>query len=294
MSNKVYDYVTERIIEKMKEDNIAPWQIPWIIGIGNQINYVSRKPYRGINTLLLKRPGEYLTAKQIKEEGGHIKKGSKSEMVIFYKPVNGDTEDKEEEEQKDNYFILRYYRVFHINETEGIESKIEPEEKIKNNPIEEAENILKKYKNRPEIKHSDSTKAYYNITKDYINVPDISNFRDSESYYTTLLHEIIHSTGSKKRLMRFKEGEIMKFGNEVYSKEELVAEIGAAMLSGVCGIINETIDNSVSYIKSWIEKLQNDTTLIVKAAAKAQAASDYILGNLDKIKEPHSGRMKAQ
>jgi antirestriction protein ArdC len=282
--NKVYDYVTERIIEKMKEEKIAPWQVPWTMGIGNQINYITRKPYRGVNTLLLSKPGEYLTFNQIKEKGGKIKKGSKSEMVIFFKPVKQKT-DEEDEEQKNQYVVLRYYKVFHLDNVEGIKSKIEPKEKINNNSITKAENIIKNYKDCPKIVHNNPSEAYYNIGLDYINTPDINSCRSSESYYSTLFHEITHSTGSKKRLKRFKKGEKMKFGNEVYSKEELIAEIGSAMLCGITGIIDKTINNSVSYLDNWIKQLENDKTLIVKASAKAQASSDYILGI---NKEPHS------
>ena len=122
MANKVYDYITEEIIRKMKEEKIAPWQKPWI---GEQVNYVTQKPYRGVNTLLLKKSGEYLTFNQIKEKGGNLKKGSKSEIVIFFKPVHDKKikNTERDEENKEKYVVLRYYRVFHLDDVEGLESK---------------------------------------------------------------------------------------------------------------------------------------------------------------------------
>ena len=68
------------------------------------------------------------------------------------------------------------------------------------------------------------------------------------------------------------------FGDEIYSQEELIAEMGAAMLSGVVGIENKTIKNSASYIQSWLGKLKEDKKLVVLAAAAAQKAADFILG----------------
>jgi antirestriction protein ArdC len=270
--SKVYDYVTQEIIRKMKEEKIAPWHKPWI---GNQVNYITQKPYRGVNTLLLKKSGEYLTWNQIKEKGGKLKKGSKSEMVIFFKPVEKKDKKRDEKNKKnkEKYIVLRYYKVFHLDDVEGLESKYI--KKI-NNPIKEAEKIIESYENKPRILNTEKNRAYYDIRFDKINVPSINNHEKSEEYYSTLFHEAIHSTGHKNRLSRFKENEIVNFGSESYSKEELIAEIGAAMLCGIAGIVDKTINNSVSYLDSWIKQLKNDSTLIVKAAAKAQEAADYI------------------
>ncbi|MEN8908114.1 MAG: zincin-like metallopeptidase domain-containing protein, partial [Clostridiales bacterium] len=261
MANKVYDYVTQEIIRKIKEEKIVPWQKPWI---GEQVNYVTQKHYRGVNTLLLKKSGEYLTFSQIKEKGGELKKGSKGEMVIFFKPLEKEKKDKK---SKEKYIVLRYYKVFHLDDVEGLESKYV--KKI-NNPIKEAENIINNYEDKPRIVNIEQNRAYYDMFSDKINVPLISNHKTSEDYYSTLFHEAIHSTGYKERIGRFKENEIMNFGSDVYSKEELIAEIGAAMLCGIAGIIDKTINNSVSYLDSWIKQLENDSTLIVKAAAAAQ------------------------
>ena len=124
-----------------------------------------------------------------------------------------------------------------------------------------------------------SGKAVYYPTVDKINCPPIKDFRVPEEYYCHPFHEMVHSTGHKSRLSR--QGVTTKgvaFGDEVYSKEELVAEMGSAMLCGVAGIDNSTIENSASYIDSWLRALKKDSRLLLQASSQAQKAADYILG----------------
>lgn len=268
MSNKVYEIVTGKIIEKLEAGEI-PWRKPWTGGL--PVNYVSRRPYSGINLMLLPGGGEYLTWNQIQKLGGHVKKGSKTLMVVFFKML----EDKEDEEKKIPY--LRYYRVFKLEDVEGIPSKLE---KIEHNPIEACEKVAGEFAEVP-VKHDNSSRAYYTPSGDFVNVPGLSCFPIREEYYSTLFHELIHSTGHPARLNRFEAGpgaEAAKFGSESYSFEELVAEMGAGMLCGVCGIEGRTLDNSTAYVQGWLKALQNDKKMIVKAASKAQKAADYIQG----------------
>ncbi|SFE00627.1 Antirestriction protein ArdC [Thermoanaerobacter thermohydrosulfuricus] len=276
MSNKVYKIVTEKIIKKLQE-GIIPWKQGWI---GNPpINYITRKPYRGINRLLLSKGGEYLTFNQIEKLKGKIKKGSKAEIVIFYKiyekTVTKINENGEEIQEVKRFPVLRYYNIFHISDVEGIPSKLQ---KIQHNPIQEAEKAIAGYTDRPPIIHDDpNTAAYYPI-RDIINVPAMEYFEKGEEYYSTLFHELIHSTGHQKRLKRFTNDiEQHIFGSESYSKEELIAEIGAAMLCEHVGILNSTINNNVAYIQAWLEKLNSNEKLIIQAANEAQKAVDYIL-----------------
>ena len=144
-------------------------------------------------------------------------------------------------------------------------------------PIEEAEQVATKYQGQIEVIHGGS-RAYYQPSNDWIRMPEKETFDDAEEYYSTLFHEFTHSTGHKTRLNRPGITEAHYFGDEIYSKEELIAEMGAAMLSGVVGIENKTIKNSASYIQSWLGKLKEDRKLVVHAAAAAQRAADFILG----------------
>jgi len=271
MSENIYDIITAKIIEKL-EQGVVPWRKPWING--RAVNWNTQKPYRGINTFLLDA-GEYATFKQIKDAGGKVKKGEKSHIIVFWKWL--EKEDAESGEVQKIPF-LRYYRVFEINsQVEGMESK-RKEMTFDHDPIEKAEEIYKGYMNSPDYTFY-SGQAVYSPTFDKINCPPLKDFTKAEEFYSTLFHEMVHSTGHKSRLAR--PGiitENVAFGDEVYSKEELVAEMGAAMLCGVAGIDNSTIDNSASYIQSWLRQLQDDNRLVVQAAAQAQKATDYILG----------------
>src|SRR5580704_18512488 len=100
-------------------------------------------------------------------------------------------------------------------------------------------------------------RASYCPSTDTVAMPARSAFLAAEEYYSTLFHEITHSTGHPSRLGR--EGILNHnpFGSDDYSKEELVAEMGAAMLCGVAGIESHTIDNSAAYLQSWISRLRS-------------------------------------
>lgn len=270
MGASVYEIVTNQIIEKL-ESGVIPWQKPWVNG--GAVNWKTQKPYRGINTFLLE-DGEYATFKQIKEAKGHIKKGEQSHIVVFWKWI--EKEDGNNDGKKTRIPFLRYYRVFEINtQVEGLKSK-RKEQQFEHEPIVECEKVVKGYHNSPTIAWQ-SGRAYYRPDDDFISVPPLKDFREKEEYYSTLFHEMIHSTGHESRLNRKGIEQVAMFGSETYSKEELLAEMGASMLCGVTGISNRTIDNSAAYIKSWLRALKDDKTMVVKAAGQAQKAADYIL-----------------
>lgn len=269
----IYEIVTDKIIEKL-EQGIIPWRKPWVGQSGPAVNWKSGKAYRGVNVMLLE-PGEYITFKQCQEAGGKVRKGAKSNMVVFWKWI-----EKEDKASGDieKLPLLRFYNVFNINQCEGIESKRnEDVPEFEHDPLEEAENIFKGYINSPTYSFDSGIGAWYKPGTDHINVPPMKDFPKLEEYYCTLFHEIVHSTGHTSRLNREGVAGTHKFGSQDYSKEELIAEIGASMLTQFAGISDITIDNSVAYIQSWIKKLKDDKTMIVKAGAKAQNAVDYVL-----------------
>lgn len=267
--NRVYSMVAERIIKKLRE-GVVPWRRPW--SALPAVNWVTQRPYRGINTLLLES-GEYATFKQITLAGGRVKKGSKGHLVVFWKML--EMENGEEKEKTIPY--LRYYHVFEINrQCEGLRSKVKRNKD--HSPMKDAEKLLKEYKDPPLIFYAPG-KAFYRPTEDLISLPEPALFHSSSDYYNTLFHELIHSTGHAKRLNRKAVSrEHICFGDHLYSQEELIAEIGAAMLCAVCGINTSAIENSVAYIKTWMEKVGDDPKCIVYGASKAQKAADYVQG----------------
>ena len=268
----VYDIITERIMEKLRQGEI-PWRKPW--NTFPAVNWDSQKAYRGLNQLLLE-PGEYATWNQVKKAGGHVKKGAKSEIVTFWKLLKFAGSDADGEMEVKQIPFLRYYRVFNIRDCEGLESK-QKVETFDHDPIEEAEKIIEGYQDCPPITFAPG-RAFYRPSADTISLPDKSDFGKVEEFYSTLFHEAVHSTGHKNRLNRPGVAELVAKGGHEYSKEELIAEIGAAMLCGQARIEQETLDNSTAYLQSWLGALQGDNRMIVQAASAAQKAADYILG----------------
>jgi len=280
--NKVYEYVTERITKALEQGKI-PWQKPWNGGEAPK-NLVSGKTYRGINVWLLAIAGYespyWLTFNQVKKKGGSVKAGAKSSLVVYWSVYEVEVEDKETgEKKKQNRYVLRYYRVFNVEQTTDV--KYPKPKKRKLNVIEEAEKIANGYKDAPEVQHKEN-RAYYNPEKDLVNLPKKNNFKSDAGYYATLFHEYAHSTGHEKRLKRDGVAQASFFGGKEYSKEELVAELGASYLCGVAGIENKVVDNTVAYIQSWLKALKDNRKWVVFASAKAQKAADYILGNTNK------------
>ena len=276
MAFDIYEAVTGRIIQQIEAGTI-PWERPWT---GLQDGAFSRstgKPYSFINQLMLVKPGEYLTLKQCNEAGGKIKKGAKSNMVVFWKVYAKEKTDDNGEKKTDTFPILRYYRVFHIEDCEGIEPKRDKTEPRIFNPVEEAERIAADYFTRTGCKlvHVAGNSASYNFNLDRVKMPLKEQFVSEAEYYSTLFHEMTHSTGHKKRLDRLENA---SFGSEVYSREELVAEIGAAAFMNHLGIeTDKSFRNSAAYIENWLTALKNDKKLIVTAASKAEKAFALIL-----------------
>jgi antirestriction protein ArdC len=117
---------------------------------------------------------------------------------------------------------------------------------------------------------------------DVIHMPHPAWFDAPDAYYSTLFHELTHSTGHASRLNRATLTDLCPFGSTNYSKEELVAEMGAAFLCGVCGLENRTVDNSAAYLASWLRVLNHDRQMVIFAAAQAQRAADSIQGVINR------------
>ncbi len=275
MSEKVYARITEQIVEKL-EAGTVPWRKPWKSGPESlPVNLVSRKRYRGINVFLLAlqpfNSNYWVSYKQAKLLGGNVRMGEKGTPVLFWKWH--EIEDK----AKGPIPVVRYYTVFNVEQTEGVEYPKPDTSPCKVKPIEAAEEIVRGYQPRGPLVRSRGNQACYIPAEDVVYMPVAAAFEKTEEFYSTLFHEMTHSTGHEKRLHRQTLLEGCPFGSATYSKEELVAEFGGAMLCGEAGISNVTIDNSASYIAGWLKKLRNDRRLIVVAAAQAQRAVDFIL-----------------
>ena len=310
----IYEAVTNRIIDALERGTI-PWHKPWVLhtptAAKNEkadsrltaVSYATGKAYSLLNQMLLGRPGEYVTFKQCQEAGGKVRKGEKSSMVVFWKMLEQQKTDKDGKPMFDDdgkavmktVPVLKYFNVFHIDQCEGLTPKHDGSRKPRKpaadkpalpaiNPIDAAELVISDYTKRcglRDLRIGHQDRAYYSPALDIVSVPEIRQYKHANEYYSTLFHELTHSTGHKSRLDRFSEGgKIAAFGDENYSKEELVAEIGSAAICNRLGIeTDSTFRNSAAYIQNWLGQLRNDKRLIVSAASRADKAVSLIMND---------------
>ena len=319
----IYKMITDKIIKMLKSTKASDYKKTWEDdAFFIPLNFDSKKPYRGVNRMLLQeRIGlteafanpYFLTFKQIKKHKGTLKKGAKGYEVVYYSiryvvPADKNTGRKaysSTDTQKVIAYLkkynlpenivtripmIRYYNVYNGEDITGIDFKL-PEVKIgRAVPDTDTENqaaqlIVENYPNPPAIKHG-GNEAYYKLSEDLVRMPKIEQFDSVNDYYRTLFHELTHSTRHENRLNREKIS--FRFGDSGYAKEELVAEFGAVFLSAWAGIMWYNNKNHAAYLKGWnsaIKEAENDNKFLMKAASLAQAATDYIL-NLDEAGQP--------
>jgi antirestriction protein ArdC len=280
-SPSVYQIVTDRIVAKL-ESGVVPWRRPWG-EYGAPMNLASRRAYRGVNVFLLSAMGfespYWMTYRQAQERGANVRKGERATPVVFWKTWEKDETDDAGEKCKRRIPVLRYYNLFNVAQCDGIEAPPTLPVSRPFAPVAECERIVSGMPNAPTIQNREA-RAYYAPTLDLVNMPLREAFTSEPEYYSTLFHELTHSTGHEKRLGRRGSNVVRHFGDRDYSQEELVAEMGAAFLCAVAGIESATLDSSAAYLNGWIRRLRGDSKLIVVAAAQAQKAADFILGNL--------------
>jgi antirestriction protein ArdC len=290
MKADTYTIVTDRIIAKLQSGTI-PWKHFASSPLAEPKNLVSKKPYRGINHFLLsgsKYASEFwLTYKQAQDLGGHVKQGEKAELVVFWKFLTYEDTNKQPGEfshKEKQVPMLRHYHVFNVEQCEGIDyAKLAEQTPRESNPIESAEAIVATMPNLPRLVIDGTPKAYYSPAQDFVHMTQRSACVSDSAYYDTLFHELTHATGHQSRLDRMEHDTAWcRFGSKPYANEELVAEMGAAMLCAESGIFQETEENSAAYIANWLSKLESDHRLVVHAAGKAQRAADWILGETEK------------
>jgi antirestriction protein ArdC len=285
----VYGIVTSRILAEL-ENGQVPWRKPW--RTLPPANLVSKKPYRGINVFLLVLAGYgsryWLTYRQAQALGGNIRRGEHGTKIVFWKFDKYETETADGETENRKSAFLRYYTVFNLEQTEGLKALLAlPPAR----PIESAEAIAQGMPNPPAFEQD--FQAAYIPSRDTVTMPSRTAFDSQAEYYSTLFHELTHSTGHAKRLAREGFDTPQKFGSESYLREELIAEMGSAMLCGVAGIEQSTLANSAAYLKSWIARLKADSKLVVSAASAAQKAADYIRGESAKDSPAIAGESHA-
>ena len=272
MSNKIYESVTQSIIEQL-ENGATPWLKPWKADSTADKNLLSQKPYQGVNRLILGLSSMvkgydtpvWASFKQFESLGASVRKGEKGTAIVWFSPI---TKENKETGEVESFNALKTYYVFNVAQCDGIEITASRPNDKPFNPIDAAEQRI--VKTGAIISHGGDS-AFFAPSVDRIQMPHKSAFDNESSYYATVFHELTHWSGAKHRLDRtFGK----RFGDPAYAFEELVAEMGAAFLCQDYRIQGEL--RHAGYIQNWLKAMRDDSKAIFKAAALAQKAADYL------------------
>lgn len=285
--NDPYQLVTDLIIQHLERGTV-PWRCPWQRQTGRPQNFHTRKPYQAVNVLLLGlqrfASPYWMTFRQAVERGGSVRKGEHGSLVMKFGQFEKVTRTGDGEEEKRRGRFLKSYRVFNAAQIEGIafpEPNIGPKLDASKR-IARAEEIATAMPQRPTIKEGRSDRAFYRCGLDTVEMPAFASFTAPESYYLTLYHELIHATGHESRLARKSVIESDGFGGKEYSKEELIAEMGAAFLGMEAEIVHDEHEQSAAYLQGWLDVLRepDHRRWLVQSANQAGRAADFILGRI--------------
>jgi antirestriction protein ArdC len=292
----VHEVITARMVELLERGTI-PWRSGWTRSpVGAPRSASTGKVYRGINHFLLAVAAQaagyarssWITFRQAKDLGGSVRKGEKGLPCIFWRVLDGrPSADEQDAEAADDgvapssgrrRFVVRYYTVFNVQQCEGLPADQVDTTTTPARAILPCDAIVSGYQAGPRIDHG-FNRACYSPIDDKVSMPSPTVFDTAEAYYATLYHELAHSSGHPDRLGRFpSSGIVPPFGSPDYSREELVAEMGSALLCAEAGISCATLENQAAYVAGWLKVLEEDSRAVVFAAAQAQRAVDRILG----------------
>jgi antirestriction protein ArdC len=277
----IYDHVTETIIAQI-EAGTVPWRKPWTgskAGFGMPLR-ITGEAYRGINVLMLwmaAQDGEYasstwMTYKQAKDLGGQVRKGEKSTTVIKYGTIEDRSSEGEGADAQTRSYA-RAYSVFNCDQIDGLAGELYTKLEQPRDIGTQTDPALDAWFARLEIPLDTTNEpaAYYTPSSDHIHMPPIGTFKSTAGYYSTLFHESAHATKHADRLDRKHPG----IRGEQYSREELVADITAAMVSARHGLTHDYAQTA-AYLEHWVEILGSDNRAIIRAASMAQAAADWM------------------
>jgi antirestriction protein ArdC len=284
----IYTRITNRIVSDL-EQGVRPWHRPWSVEhAAGKITQPLRHngiPYKGINVIMLWSASVvkgyacllWLTFRQAQELGGNVKKGEHGELVVYADRITRTETDAKGVETEREIPFLKGYTVFNAEQCEGLPVHYYARAEAPSLPLPQRIEAADRFfaATGADIRHG-GTRAYYAETPDYVQMPPFETFRDAESHAATLAHELTHWTKHPKRLAR--DLGRVRWGDEGYAREELVAELGSAFLCADLGITPEVRPDHAAYIASWLTALKMDKRVIFTAAAQAQRAADYLHG----------------
>jgi len=286
----IHQEITGQIIASI-EANPGEFSLPWRRNAGAlhmPVNALTGNRYNGINILSLWVSAEargfaapiWGTYRQWAEKGAQVRKGEKSSLVVFYREFETDP-DPQDQTDDGKRRVARASHVFNASQVDGFDLPAAPEAL---GPVERIGNADRFVTSTGASVSHGGDRAFYRPSTDSIQMPDQGLFTGtetmtrSEAYYATLVHELVHWSGAEHRLDR-EMGK--RFGDQSYSAEELVAEIGAAFLCAELGITQDLRPDHAQYLAQWLKLLKGDSKAVFTAAARASEAASF-LKNLER------------
>jgi antirestriction protein ArdC len=285
MKTTLYETITQQVVEAI-EAGAGAYKMPWHArgaDISSPRNAITGRAYRGLNVITLWmtaeakawQAGQWATYQQWHEAGAQVRKGEKATTVFFWKQIEqqgaAELDSEEDNAERHKRFFAKAFSVFNADQVDGFTPVSVPELPEKDREIGAEAFFAALGAN---IRHG-GDRAFYTPGLDYVQIPAFEQFKTAAAYYGVLAHECTHWSGAKHRLARDLSG---RFGSDCYAMEELVAELGAAFVSGHLALPVEPRRDHAPYIASWLKVLKQDSRAIFTAASKAQAAADYLIG----------------
>ena len=282
------------IFEMIENNKAVPWSKPWRVGNEAPRNLISNREYTGFTNILVLALSPYsspfwVTKAKCEEHGGQIKPGEEDKgTYVFYwhRHKYSHTDTDTGEVRSGTSFYPRTHLVWNVEQTEGIiHHRLVKPDPIEHEPMPEFDEFVKSYCSGtgPKIKFGGS-RAFYRPSNDTIEVPEDGEFESFAHHAHTTFHEMGHSTGHQKRLNRRGITEVNSKTQDMYAREELVAELAATLLMSKFGFTEEdlqsTVDNSVSYVQSWAKSIKDDPKMLVIAGRSAEKAVNYIMDHV--------------
>lgn len=283
----VHRSITEAIVSAI-EAGAGEFVMPWhgsSAEIAKPMNAHTQANYQGINVLALWAEacakgfasGYWASYKQWQQLGAQVMSGQRGTTIVFYKTLNRDIGDEDEEDGR-RHLVARAYRVFNADQVNGWQPP-QPEQALESIQVLEA---VADFVAATEatVDHTNAGGAFYDLRLDRIVLPFVEHFVGSptssptEAYHATLLHELVHWSGAKHRLDRG----LLSLSRTERAREELIAEIGAAFLCADLGVANEPRPDHAAYVASWLQLLRNDSRAVFTASRLAHQAAIYLHG----------------
>lgn len=278
-------------ITKLLERGVMPWRMPWdperarsaSPGLPLRANGVA---YRGANIVLLwaaqmahgYRARTWMTFRQAQALGAHIRKGARATPVLYYGQSQASASsdeaksgDDREAESVNRYRFLKLYHVFNFDQIDNLPATA-MQDPLPQSP--EPTSAWRWAKDLGAQVMAGGDRAFYAPGRDVICLPPLEAFRDQAAHSACLYHELIHWTGAAHRLDLL--GDYFS-DRAARAREELRAECGAAILGAMTGLAPDHYEDHASYIADWLTLLRDEPRAFLSAAAKAQAAVDWLV-----------------